>query len=215
MDICAAEFLNENFKSAPTLWRHGGGIWEVSNKWECDPRWSFFSGRSDKLAALWSKFPIEGDFSIEYYVGNKMQRERGAKYEYAQDMNLTVCADGEDLTSGYSFLFGGFGNTKSCIFRKSEEWAVNDRMVIDRPQLHRKWYHIKVSRRGNELSMEVDGRPVFSKTDDKPLGDGRFAIWTWNNGIMIGRVRVAAERIGPCDPPDRIRPATTQSIYGN
>ena len=73
-------------------WRVGAGTWEVSNKWQCDPRWTFFSGRGDELAVLWNKRPLYGDFTIEYYVGNKMDKLRGGKYEYARDMDITICA---------------------------------------------------------------------------------------------------------------------------
>jgi hypothetical protein len=128
-------------------------------------------------------------------------------------MNIYVCTDGQDLTSGYSFIFGGFDNTKTCLYRRSKSWAENTSRLIDRPSLHRKWHHVKVSRKGNILSMALDGTQVFAKTDDAPLGDGYFAIWTYNNAIMISRVRVSAEELGLRDSPDRVWAAPTQSIY--
>ena len=145
-----------------------------------------------------------------------MARERGNPrllYQYAQDLNLSFCADGEDLNAGYSFIFGGHNNTRTSLYRKGVEWDKTSRILINQKGLHRKWYHIKVTRKGRKLEMHVDGVPVFSKTDENPLKDGHFAVWTYNNGIMIGRVRVSAEEIGPRDSPDRVWGPATQSIY--
>ena len=216
IEIYSENVVNCTFNTAPTEWRVGSGIWGVTNKWQCDPRWSFFSGSGDGLAALWSKRPIEGDFTIEYYVGNKMDRERGGRYEYAKDMNITVCADGKDLTSGYTFLFGGFDNSITCLYRGKERFCVpapDKRIVIDRKGLHRRWYHVRVSRTQNRLEMRIDDQVVLSKTDDDPLTGGHWALWTWNNGITIARVRISAEHIGKRDSPDIVWPETTQALY--
>ena len=225
VDIYSENVITYDFKTAPTDWRVGSGTWEVASKWQCDPRWSFFSGRSRGAAVLWNKRPLHGDFTIEFYVGNKMDRARGNQYEYAKNMNITVCADGKDLTSGYSILFGGFDNTITCAYRKGERWAVpaaSNMRLINQKGLHRKWYHITVSRKGDRLEMRIaeqsgaaDEKVIVSKVDDAPLDGMRWALWTYDNGIMIGRVCVSAEYIGRCEPPDVARPATTQSIYPN
>ncbi|MHC4870741.1 MAG: hypothetical protein ACYTFY_02750 [Planctomycetota bacterium] len=39
-----------SFNSAPVDWIIGSGVWEVTNRWECDPRWSFWSGMPAVLA---------------------------------------------------------------------------------------------------------------------------------------------------------------------
>jgi len=217
IDIYSGGVVNETFDLAPTDWRIGGGVWDMSNKWQCDPRWSFFSGQSNHLAAIWFKRPLHGDFSIEYFVGNKMMRERGQKYEYAQDMNLSFCADGEDLGSGYTFLFGGYDNTVTALYRKGKEFAApvgGKPILINRSgALHRHWYHIKVSRKGSLLQAWIDGALVLSREDPDPLPDGHFAIWTYNNGIMIARVRISAEGIGPREDPDLARGPTKQPFY--
>ena len=214
VDVYSENLVNYSFQTAPTDWRSGGGIWEVSNKWQCDPRWSFFSGR--KLggpAVIWFRRPLEGDFTIDGYIGNKMDRERGNLYEYARDMNISVCADGYDLTSGYSFLFGGHNNNRTSFYRKRVEQETSQ-MVINQRGLHRKWYHFRVSRVGGEVTVLVDGVQVFRKVDEEPLADGRLAVWTYDNGIMLGRVRISADGIGPLDSAEHLWPETTQAIYG-
>ncbi len=217
IDIYSDKLMDYGFNAAPTDWRTGGGIWEVANKWQCDPRWSFFSGRSDGLAVLWNKRPLRGDFTIEFFVGNKMDQKRGNTYEYAQDMNISVCADGKDLTSGYSFLFGGFGNTVTCVYRQAQRWnlpATGHEILIDRRNLHRKWYHVAIARKGNQFEMRIDDKLVLSAADPEMLPEGHWAIWTYNNGLMIARVRVTAEEIGPRDSPDIPWPLAIQRIYG-
>ena len=214
VDVYSENLLNYSFQSAPTDWREGGGIWEVSNKWQCDPRWSFFSGRQlGGGAAIWFRRPLVGDFTLDCYIGNKMASERGNQYEYARDMNISFCADGHDLTSGYSFLFGGHNNARTSLYRQEKEWAT-DGKVINQRGLHRKWYHFQVTRRGGEITASVDGVPVFRKVDAEPLPGGYFAVWTYDNGIMLGRVRISADGIGPRDSAARVWPQTTQAIYG-
>ncbi|MFH0911440.1 MAG: hypothetical protein V1918_08065, partial [Planctomycetota bacterium] len=44
------------FNSAPVDWRVGAGVWEVTNRWECDPRWSFWAGMPGRLAMLRAAF---------------------------------------------------------------------------------------------------------------------------------------------------------------
>ncbi len=39
-----------SFNNAPVDWMIGSGVWEVTNRWECDPRWSFWGGMPVKLA---------------------------------------------------------------------------------------------------------------------------------------------------------------------
>jgi len=216
-DIYSDNFINDTFTSAPADWREGSGIWEVTNKWECDPRWSFFSGRSEDVAVLWNKRPLFGDFEIEYYIGNKMNRAEGWKYEYAQDMNITVCADGKDLTSGYSFVFGGFDNTVTAIYRESERKVEapigRDTRITRGNWLHRNWYHFAVSRKGSLLEMRVNGNVIMSMEEDEPLKGGHWALWTNDNGIVVARVRVTAEEIGPRDAPDKVWPQKSRTIY--
>ncbi|MDP7250001.1 MAG: hypothetical protein QGF00_10395 [Planctomycetota bacterium] len=185
----------EWFERAPTDWVIGDGLWQVSNRWQCDPRWSFFSGKlleDDNGVSIWSKRELPEDFSIECTIGQKMASERGSYVSYARDYNITLCADGEDLRSGYSFIFGGWMNKKTAIVRKSEVVAETNKPLINANQLHRKWYILRVTKRGSEFSYSVDGQPVLSFDDPQVLTGRRFAVWSHNNSLMVARVRVSA-----------------------
>ncbi|MDA1137424.1 MAG: hypothetical protein O3B01_02475 [Planctomycetota bacterium] len=191
-----AEGVNaEWFETAPTDWVIGDGEWQVSNRWQCDPRWSFFSGKmleDDKGVAIWSKRELPEDFSIECTIGQKMANERGSYLNYARDYNISLCTDGEDLRSGYSFIFGGWMNKRTAIVRKSEVVAETDKSIINVNLLHRKWYILKITKRGSEFSYSVDGQPVLSFNDPQVLKGKRFAIWSHDNSLMVARVRISA-----------------------
>jgi hypothetical protein len=216
------------FRRAHVDWRVVGGIWEVTSRWQCDPRWTFFSGRSSaKLAAIWYKPSLEGVTTLDYYIGPKMDRDRGNRYEYAADFNCTLAADGVDLTSGYTFMFGGFGNTKTVLMRKSRvvaegRWPVTqsymrtgEPAVIPSAKLniHRQWFRVKAQKDGNRLRMWIDDELVIDYRDPDPLTGDRAAIWTWHNGIMVARVTASADRIGLPEPPDVFVPAQCRCVY--
>lgn len=204
------------FNKAAGDWRPAAGTWEISNRWECDPRWSFFSGvpeSSSPLAAIWNKYAFDGDVSVEFAVGPKMETARGGTaYQYTRDFNVTICGDGRDLTSGYSFLYGGWDNKETAIVRGTK--VVNRcAAVIPRASgIHRRWFYIKAEKLGRTLNFYVDGSRVLSYTDPDPLPGNRVAIWTWGNGIMVARVRISASAIKAAEPPGTPR-GPCRSIY--
>ncbi len=230
--------LNYPFSKAPADWRVAAGLWEVSNRWQCDPRWSFFSGRSlshqersmtaaeaklpaDKnlQAVLWNKRKYGDNVVVEFFAGIKMLGRRGRRYEYARDINCTLSADGKDVSSGYSFLFGGFDNDHSAILRKGKEVArtpSDERHRIPRrSNIHHRWFYIRAERCGAQLHFTVDGGRVadLKYTDPDPLPGGRVAIWTWDCGIMISRVRISGAGARGCEPFDFTPGARCASPY--
>ena len=212
-NIYSRNVLSYTFRTAPTEWRVGGGKWEISNRWQCDPRWSFFSGRGDGNVVLWNKRRFLGDFTLEFYAGIKMDRDRGSRYEYASDINATVCGDGKNLTSGYSFVFGGNNNSVTRIYRGTTVLAETTGTLIQSRGHHRKWYYIRVAKRGRSLEMKIDDQVVLAVEDPQPHPGGYMSIWSHDNGVMVARVRVSAEEITPCESPDVVVPDTCRSVY--
>ncbi|NLC58216.1 MAG: hypothetical protein GX774_15390, partial [Armatimonadetes bacterium] len=100
------------FHDAPTDWQPQYGVWEVTNRWSCSPGWSWFGGRSERLAVIWNKRRFTGDLVLEYYAAPKMDAVPEAYELRFRDLNATICGDGKRLNSGYSFIIGGWGNTK-------------------------------------------------------------------------------------------------------
>jgi len=204
------------FEQAPVDWRVAAGQWGVTNRWECDPRWSFFSGSpagsGAKLAALWNKREHGHDVCLEFAAGIQMNRSRGSRYEYARDINATICADGQDLTSGYSFVFGGWGNRYTRILRRSEIVAQATRPLIPR-DIHRYWFYVKVEKRGQDLKLWVDNDLALEYTDARPLGGRRLALWTYDVGIMLARVRVSSPGSKRREWPVTASPSAPRCCY--
>jgi hypothetical protein len=213
--ITSDSFRDELFSRAPVAWRTAGPftIAEVTNRWQCDPRWSFFSLKSENKhpspAVLWSKELYPGDVTVECFVSNKMEGERGAPYSYARDINITICSDGSDLTRGYTFMFGGDNNTGSMIKRNGKEVVrtVKPIVIPTDMNLHRHWFSIKVEKHGSKLSFRVDkyfqdekeGELVYE--DPEPVSGNHIALWTYNHAMMISRIRVSGEGGNVCEEP--------------
>ncbi|MCZ7649315.1 MAG: hypothetical protein M5U26_29340 [Planctomycetota bacterium] len=211
--ITSEHFYDEPFSSAPTAWRTAGyAVAEVTNRWQCDPRWSFFSLKNDrakgKPAVLWNKKLYDGDLTLEWYVGNKMETERGPIYTYARDINLTICSDGHDLTKGYTFMFGGENNQASMILRNGVEVKRENVTVPTTKNFHHHWFYIRLEKRGNRLTYRVDryfdtlpeGSLVYE--DPEPLTGKHIALWTYDHALMIGRVRISGEGGLEWEAPD-------------
>ncbi len=213
--VFTRQVFNEIFQRAPADWRIASGEWEVTNRWQCDPRWSFFSGRSDRLAAIWNKRRFPGDLTVEMYAAVKMDRSRGrSESQYASDMNINLCADGRDLTTGYSFLFGGWRNAATAIVRRGQVVAQTRRGVIPtRVNLHRRWFYIRAEKKGGRLSLAIDGETVLEFTDPRPLNGGYVALWTYDNGVMVGRVRISYEGRARLERPRVLPRLAPRCVY--
>ena len=201
-----------NFHRAPVEWRQAGGVWQVTNRWQCDPRWSFFSGESDGVAAIWSKRLFEGDLTLEFTASIKMDGARGSGYDYATDINATICADGEDLTTGYSFLFGGRGNSGTQIVRRSEV-VKESRVRLPQSVMHRRWFNIKIRKLGSLLTFWIDNSKVLEYDDPAPLEGRRLALWTHKNGLMVARVRISSESGRQMEPPGAAHSRVARCLY--
>ncbi len=206
------------FERAAADWLHIGA-WEVTNRFACDPRWSFMNGRSKGVAALWNKFDYPGDFTVEYYAGMRMRQ--GAMrnaigriyYPRVGDIDLALCATGRDLFSGYDLLIEAWDEFWSerwtRFLRKGQTVAKTDRELIPRNRdhnptqraipvdwdpggrpIHGAWYYIKVRKTGNRFDVFFDNVPVFTYTDKNPLAGRRIALWTQDNSIVVARVKI-------------------------
>jgi len=199
---------DEFFFSAPVDWRTAGSaIAEISARWQCDSRWTFYSLQNDrsagKNAVLWNKRKYAGDVRMEMFVATRQAGERGMPYMYTRDINVSLCPDSSDLTKGYTFLWGGFGNRYSAILRNGVEVARMEKKIPTDLNFGRHWFYYRVERRGNRLSFCVDlffrddtnesKRTEMIYEDPDPLPCTRLAIWTYDNTIAISRVRIVGE----------------------
>ena len=200
------------FGAAPTDWVPGGGIWQVTNRYACEPDWSFFGGQSYGLCAIWNKRRFAGDMVVEAYVAFKHGLPWADKQWFYQpsDLNINLCSELGNLGSGYSFIYSG-SNASTTMIRRGDKVLVASREEKDLlPQFtdqnplfvpdtegrefgtfHRHWWRLECRRVGQQLSLWVDGRKLVEAADPDPVPSGHLALWTMNSGMMVARVRVA------------------------
>ena len=158
---------------------------------------------------LWNKFKYPGDVTVEFFVGNKMETERGKLYTYARDINVTICSDGSDLRKGYTFMWGGRNNQGSMILRDGVEVARTNKAIPTSKSFHRHWFYVRIEKRENKVTFRVDqyfsGEPKRELTfeDPNPLSGSSIALWTYDHAIMISRVRISGEGGTETEHPDR------------
>jgi hypothetical protein len=213
------------FKTAPADWMKVGQ-WEVTNRFACDPRWSHLNGESHSAAVLWHKDRFIGDVTLEFYAGMRMRQgemktaER-LYYPRVGDMNATVCATGEEASSGYSFILGAWdplwSETWTRILRKNQSVADTDVQLLPRTRIagssarvvrvgwdpggrpiHGAWYYVKIRKTGNQVKYYFDNHLALTFQDDDPLAGDRLGIWTYNNSMMVARARISYNRVEPC-----------------
>jgi hypothetical protein len=216
-------FLDDMFLTAPTRWWQGRGDWRVTSRWSCQPGWTWLTGTGESTPVLWSKRAFGGDFTVEAFVANRMDLVQSYGYSHPGDLNLTVCGDGRSLTSGYSFVFAGWGNTCSALFRQAQcvgrnqqtlrsaaappgsvtgaypQTGAGPRILPDpvntNSNFHRHWFRVRVERRGRRLEQWVDDMRVHTYDDPAPLPAGRLALWTCGVDPAKGGLVVARIRI--------------------
>ncbi len=213
VDVFCPNTASYSFVRAAADWRTAGGKWLVMNRWRCDPRWSFFGGESKKgVAAIWHKSELRGDLNIEFAAGIRHKAVRGGYGKFASDMNLTICGDGRSLASGYGFVMGGWSNTKTAITRNGR--VVAEAKLKIPGGIHRRWFYFKITKRKGHLKYYIDHKLVLEYVDPRPLPDGQAALWTWQNGLMVARVRMAAEQFGLKENFNAPVPIVSKCMYG-
>ena len=209
------------FERAPVNWLNVGR-WEVMNRFACDPRWSHMIGESTHMAALWHKYEFQGDFTLEFYAGMRMRQgemraQARTSYPRIGDINTTLCADGSDLFSGYTFIPAEWDPLWSekwtRLYRRERPVAETDVELIPRVRehavrarvvplawdpggrpIHGAWYYFKIRKVGDELQYYFDSSPVMTYRDPKPLEGGRWGIWTQENSIVVARAKISYEK---------------------
>ena len=187
--VSGSNVYDYTFYRAPTDWYVSGGTWDMTSRWDCSPNWSWYGGWSERVAAIWNKHSFGGDFVIDLFAA--CRREAGTYH--ARDINISVGGDGRDLSSGYSFIFGGWNNTSTRILRGNKTVAETTKFILPKDyqaQAHHKWFNLRVERTGNQFSLYVDRELALQWTDSDPLAGRRLALWTCGNGVIIARATI-------------------------
>jgi hypothetical protein len=194
--------LDQTFSGAATDWRSGSGVWSVHDRWACYPGWSWFGGvdpdGEPQNPVVWCKDEWLGDLVLEFWSAVIMDLPKEPGYSDPSDLNCSIAANGRDLCSGYSFIFAGDHNKHAKIMRGNDVVATNGRGVFKNPRsnnaaFHRHWFETRVEKRGGHIEYYVDGQFMGEYDDPEPFSSGGIALWSYNNGINVARVRISAE----------------------
>lgn len=225
LGIVSHSVIDSTFRSAPTDWTIGSGEWGVSSRWDCSPRWSWFQGYSEDLASVWTRKRFSGDLVVEFFAGMSMDQPWAPFYRHPGNICVTLCGSNDTPGSGYSFVFGGWGNSAAGLFRRGELVAKVPGFVMpdvldslggtsgreDAHKLHNEWRRIRAEKLGNTVRLIVDGRQALVFEDPDPLPDGAVGIWTLNQGMAIARARIYHQG-GEYAMPEIPAPAVVPSV---
>ena len=210
LSIASTNVLDSTFRSAPVEWAIGSGTWGVESRWACTPRWSWFGGRSQGLAAIWTRDSFLGDLVVDFFASIPMDSPFAPFYQHPSNIGVTLCSDGRTLGTGYSLIYAAWEDRATAIFRRGEVVAQTPDFrlpdILDTlggtftpdaaGDLHKSWRHIRAERFGQTVRLLIDGRLALSYDDPAPLPGGPVCLWTLDNGIMVARARVYYETAG-------------------
>ncbi len=198
--VRAEDVLDTTFQRAPIEWLTAGGVWETTNRWKCDPRWSFFGAERDARPMIWSKEKYAGDVRIEAYVGIPMDLNVAPYYLNPSNLGVVLCGDGSDPASGYDLRFAAEDNTCTMLLRNGAELGRNTSAEARFKfvnaegegliEFHRHWFHLVLERAGGRLRGWVDDVLLVDLPDEQPLAGGHVALYAIDNGISVSRVKV-------------------------
>ena len=208
--VGSANLVDDYFESAPVEWRTESGAWAMQNRWTCSPQWSWYGGGAPTAGMLWYKQAFRGDIAVHSFAAFKMKSRSGRIYR-PSELNVTICGDGRNPFSGYTFLYGGWNNAASALFRRGKVVARTTNTSLrpptlldttpDMDHLHRKWWHVAIEKRGATVRCYCDDQLALEFTDPEPLPGGSVCVWTHDNYIMIARAWMAYEGKGARDAP--------------
>ena len=208
--------IRETFEESPVGWTVQSGVWAVMSHYTCQPQWNWFGGFGAGTPTLWSKYRLDGDQVFEAYLGIKMEVDDVPEaYERRyRDVNVTICADGQHLNSGYSLIRAGRPNgVPTTLFLRQNKlvWSSTDAGDLIPSQIkgHRQWFATRLEKRGAEIKVFLDNRLAFTYVDPQPLSGGYAGVWTVNNGIMLARANLSAAHMRLVSPRKAL-PVITQ-----
>jgi hypothetical protein len=203
-EVRKGTLLDYTFKQASVDWLEYTGQWGSMNRWECQPQWTWFGGKGPLAVTVWHKDAFVGDVELEAFASHMKDFPFNPIYRHPGNMCLTICGDGENLDSGYSLIFAGWGNHWTRLLRRSAVVAQTDKVLMpdNRNGLsvdgqYRNWYGLRLRKTGSKLACLLDDKEVFQWEDPEPLQGRRVAIWTIDNTILLARARILADEVLP------------------
>lgn len=209
------------FETALSDWVRIGN-WEIYNRFDCDPRWFHLLCSTESCAILWNKHEFLGDFTLEYYIGNRMCESPMGWYSRMGDYNAVFGTNESRLDRGYAVIVGawdeGWTGRATKLLRNGEEVARTDRQLVPvarpiqplRPirepviaagrDTHGAWYHVKIRRIGSNIEVWYDNELALTHDDPDPLQGAKIGLWTMDNVVVIARAQISYEHVRKPEP---------------
>ena len=214
MLVSSANRDDYTFTEAPVDFYAPSGRWNVFSRWPCYGDWSFFGG-TGRHPTLWSKRTYGGDVVAEFYAHPQMDLPKEPGYSHPGDLNVSICGDGKNPASGYSFVIAGRDNTATQILRGNKVVAErrDDKgwfhdTINHVMSWHRTWFYIRAEARAATKDGKDGVMVTLSRNDEKMLeffdadplplykSGGRVAFWTLDSTMMIARAKIEAAQLG-------------------
>lgn len=200
--VSSTKILDYQFARAPSDWI-STGAWKLRPRWTCEPQFNWFGGKNMRgHAELWNKHKLNGDYTVEAYIACMLLGAFPRDYVFPINFRITVGADRMEPGRGYTCTYG-FIDRPTEILRNGLSVA-SDASEVDATlwkdfeharseQVHRRWTHLKVQKKGSEIRFYVDRRLWLKFKDDAPLNGPYVSVSTERNGIMVSRVKITYE----------------------
>jgi hypothetical protein len=166
-------------------WLSTGGAWRIENgELVIDHAYNH---------PLWLRRPIPEDAVIELDCWSN---------DDVGDLKVEAWGDGKSFATtasytatSYVFIFGGWHNTLSGIARLNEHG--NDRRMRGDLRVEKgKKYHWRISRKGGHIEWQIDGKPVMTYDDRRPL-EGRdhsyFGFNDWEAELHFDNLKITPQ----------------------
>jgi hypothetical protein len=166
-------------------WLSTGGTWRIENgELVIDHAYNH---------PLWLRRPIPEDAVIELDCWSN---------DDVGDLKVEAWGDGKGFATtasytatSYVFIFGGWKNTFSGIARMNEHG--NDRRMRGDLRVEKgKKYHWRISRKGGHIDWQIDGKPVMTYDDRRPL-EGRdhsyFGFNDWEAELHFDNLKITPQ----------------------
>jgi hypothetical protein len=116
-------------------------------------------------------------------------------YDRYKNIGITICGDGINPRNGYAAIYGaddvnGNPNQRIILLKNGIEVAAVQNIMSGYEDAHRRWFHIELRKTENKIDFMLDGIIMLTYIDNEPINGGIPAIWTFNNGISVARVRL-------------------------
>ena len=142
---------------------------------------------------LWLRKPIPEDAVIELDCWSN---------DDAGDLKVEAWGDGKSFATtpsytatSYVFIFGGWHNQLSGIARMNEHGA-DRRMRGDLRVEKGRRYHWRIARKGGHIDWQIDGKPVMSYDDPRPLtgrGHRFFGFNDWQAELHFDNLKITPQ----------------------